>query len=608
MHFTCRSFVGKNNPQNWSQYWENEPDDFQLKSQKGHLFGLVNISSSNSDDLISLGHDFISKVNQKYFSTDLQLDILSSLKKTISNIEQDPYYQDLKIDLTLAIILDKKVFIASTGSNKVTLNRNSQISFLIKGDQLLNFISGQIKPKDKIFLMTSDFFNKITWEKIKSTLFDENIQNIEETFISLIYSLDDQDKISSALIEVNEEVDTAKISSDLPQPNMTIPTDDDNNIQIDAVKPVFVENQQPRQISKRKKVQVIVAIFLLIGLFISSYFGYQKNKKINTESTYQQLKTELESQLNNISLVKSMNLESAQIGAKESQKIVEQMVKLGVHTDEVEKFQSQIGVILSQTGVNENFIPDLFFDTSLIINNPQYKDIYLNKNSLYLLDPTNGRIDSLSISEKSSKSVLISENIKSSKKIFGDTNKLYLLFSDHISQINDSSIDSQISFSDSDPNPVATDVQIWNGSIYLIDNSNNTVWKFSPSSSGFSKAQNWLKNDKNLSLSPISLSIDGEIWVLYQDGSIENYVSGVKDNFSLSGSNQFSQTTSLDVSLDDDGHLAFVDNQNLIFVYKKSGDFIAKYNLGQLKVVDLTINGNILYLLASDQKIYKISL
>jgi len=36
MHFTCRSFIGKNNPQNWSQYWENEPDDLEIQSKKGH--------------------------------------------------------------------------------------------------------------------------------------------------------------------------------------------------------------------------------------------------------------------------------------------------------------------------------------------------------------------------------------------------------------------------------------------------------------------------------------------------------------------------------------------------------------------------------------------
>lgn len=611
MHFTCRSFIGKNDSQNWSQYWENEPDDFQLKSTKGHLFGLVSLHSDTSEDVQNLGRDLIFEINQNYFSTESSLDILSSLKKTIEIIGQNSLYKEHHIEIILIIVLNQKVFIASFGKNKVALNRDSKISLLIKGDKDIDFISGPIQISDRIFFMTSDFFTKITWDKIKSVLFDANIQNIEENFLSLLYSFDNQNNLSAALIEFNDETISPEVITPSINTEESVVQDNSGNDYTDEkeeIKPVFIDSQQPHQISKRKKIQIIVAIILLIGLFVSSYFGYQKNKRITNENKYQQLKTELESQLNNITLVKSMNLEAAQTGAKESQKIIDQMVNLSIHLDEVNQFKSQVDTILSQTGVNENFTPDIFFDTSLIINNPQYNDFFLVQNSLYLLDSTNGRIDVLNISEKSSKNTINSDQVKSSVKIFGDNNNLFLLKKDNISQVNKSSVDQKILFSDSDPVPNPSDIQIWNGSIYLLDSTNSTVWKYTPTSDTFSKAQNWLKDDEKLDLGPISLAIDGKIWILYQDGLMENYISGVKDNFKLSGGNQFNQANILDVSLEDDGHIAFVDNQNVIFVYKKTGDFIAKYNLGQLKVIDLALDENILYLIASDQKIYKIAL
>ena len=607
MHFTCRSFIGKNSSQNWSQYWENEPDDFSLQQQKGHLFGLIDFSSPNDQDIKTTGHNIIEKINQEYFKTESS-DVISSLKNVVQQLDQ---YSDFSchLNLILVVFLDQKIYIVSFGDNKIALSRGSQISLLLKGGSELNSISGPINPQDRIFLMTNDFFEKINWEKIKSILFEKNIQNIEENILSLLYSIESQNHLSAALIEIHQEELSSTIveGQDISQPPQ-VETISSPEIKIDPIKPVFVENQQPRLISQRKKIQVYIAITLLLGLFVSSYFGYQKNKKNAAENKYQQLKTELESQLNNISLVKSMNLEAAQTGAKESEKLVDQMSKLSIHQDEVNQFKSQINLLLSQTGVNENYIPDIFFDASLIISNPQYKDILLADGKIYLLDSANGRIDSLSINEKSSKSILISENIKSATKIFGDNKYLYLLYQDHISQINDSSIDQKIGFVDiKDPINI-TDIQIWNGSIYSIDSDNQSIWKFTPNSSGFSSPQSWLKNDKKLSLGPISLAIDGEVWVLYQNGQIDNYLSGVKDNFKLSGNNQFTQTKNLDVSSEDDGFISFVDNQNIIFVYKKSGDFVAKYNLGQLKVVDTVINSNILYLLASDQKIYKISL
>ncbi len=612
MHFTCRSFIGKNSSQNWSQYWENEPDDSSLQSQKGHLFGLIDFSSSDDSEIISTGHNLIDKINQIYFNFD-STDILFCLKQTINQVNQ--FSGSSKLNLTLVVILESKIYIVSLGSNKVALNRGFKISLLIKGDQEINSITGPITSQDRIFIMTDPFFIQINWDKIKSILFEENIQNIEENILSLFYSVENQDHLSAALIEINQDDFQPPLFTKNNEPTISPEpveavesTPPILETKIDPVPEIFVENQQPRLIGKRKKIQVIIALILLIGLFVSSFFGYQKNKKITAENKYQQLKTELESQLNNISLVKSMNLEAAQTGAKESEKLVDQMIKLNVHVDEVNQFKSQINLLLSQTGVNQNFIPETFFDTSLIISNPQYKDLFLVGGKIYLLDSANGRIDSLSIAEKSSKSLLISENIKSANKIFGDDKKIFLLYQDHISQINDSSIDKKISFSDLEESITATDVQSWNGSLYLIDNDNQSVWKFTPNSSGFSSPQNWLKNDKKLSLGPISLAIDGEIWVLYQNGLVENYLSGVKDNFKLKGSNQFTQTKNLDLSTEENGFLTFIDNQNIIFVYKKSGDFVAKYNLGQLKVIDTVINSNTLYLLASDQKIYKISL
>ena len=612
MHFTCRSFIGKNSSQNWSQYWENEPDDFSLQQQKGHLFGLIDFSSSDDPDIKITGHNIIEKINQLYFSSTSP-DIISNLKNTIQQLDQYSQFS-CQLNLILVVVLDEKIFIVSFGDNKVALNRGSQISLLLKGNDQLNSIFGPIQPQDRIFLMTNSFFDQINWEKIKSILFEKNIQNIEETISPLLYSFEDQNHLSSALIEINpDETEVVETSSEIiPTPikinNEPVEITPTPELKTDPIPNVFVENQQPYQISKRKKNQIIIALVLLIGLFVSSFFGYQKNKKTAAENKYQQLKTELKSQLDNISLVKSMNLEAAQTGAKESEKLVDQMIKLNIHPDEVNQFKTQINLLLSQTGVNQNFTPETFFDTSLIISSPQYKDLLLVGNKIYLLDSANGRIDSLSISEKSSKSILISENIKSAVKIFGDNKNLYLSYADHISQINDSSIDQKVSFSDQEKTFTSTDVQLWNGAIYLLDSDNQNIWKFNPNSSGFSSPQIWLKNDKKLALGPISLAIDGEVWVLYQNGLVENYLSGVKDNFKLSGSNQFTQTKNLDLSAEENGFLSFVDNQNIIYIYKKSGDFSATYNLGQLKVVDTVISDNVLYLLASDQKIYKISL
>lgn len=624
MHFICRSFIGKADSQNWSQYWENEPDDFQLKASRGHLFGLIALTTDKNGDIKNIGHDLIFEINQNYFSIDDDnLDILSSLKKTLESVAKNPLYKDYHLEIVLLVVLKNKSFVVSLGDNNVSLSRQSTITSLITKDsqtnQSIKFISGPIESGDRFFLSNSNFFNKVTWPKIKSILSDSKIQNIEETFLSSLYSFDDQSNLSALLIEIKEDNLSSPPISETEE-NTQTPSEPSE--QVDFYQPsetttpisqknpsVFVGQHPSQETSKRKKIQIITAIVLLIALFVSCFFGYKKNKRIKTEEKYQQLKTELTQQLNEASAVKSLSLETAQSRAKEAESIIKELILLEIHSDEVNQFKSQIDILLSQTGLNQNFTPDFFYDTANIVSDPKYSHLFINQDDIYLFDSTSGRIDKLGIKDRPNNLIAKTNQGKSATKIIGNQDDIYFLFDDNLSKLNsDDDLDKEIDFSDSDPIPNPTDVQIWNGSIYLLDSQQHTIWKFSPSANGFSQAQNWLKNDKELELGPVSLDIDGEIWVLYQNGQIENYISGVKDNFALKGDQQFNRANNLTVSLEDDAFISFLDGESLIFVYKKNGDFFAKYNLGDLKVSDLSLHKNILYILASDQKVYQIKL
>lgn len=636
MHFICRSFIGKNNNQNWSQHWENEPDDFQLKSTKGHLFALLTLTSNKDEDVKSIGHDLIFEINQNYFSTNdqLQVDILTSLKETLQSITTNPLYQDYQPEVILLVILNNQAFIASLGNNQVVLNRQSSVSLLFnqEDNQEVKTMTGPIQTEDRFFLSNSDFFTKITWPKIKNILSDPKLQNVEENFLSSLYSLEDQSKSAAFLLEIKEENLDSTVSQTegdfVEEEQSSRPPLED---QIESPSPIstsfpkkssflsffkklfkrpsiIVAESSSHQLSKRKKIQISLAIFLLIALFFSCYLGYQKNKKSRIEDNYQQLKTELNQQLNQANSIKGLSLKDAQEKAKEAEKTLQTMISLTVHSDEINQFESQINTLLSQTGLNKNFLPDFFYDTANIVSNPNYRDIFINRGILYLFDPNTGRLDQVIIKNKPNDIIIKSDQLKSANNFVADQDNTYFLFNDNITTLKNDELEKKITFSDSESSLSATDFQLWNGSLYLLDNSQRTIWKFSPTASGFSQAQNWLKNDKELELGPISIDIDGEIWVLYQNGQLENYISGVKDNFSLKGDQQIDQASNLTVALEDDSFLAFLDGQNIIFVYKKDGNFIAKYNLGDLKANDLSIYKNILYILASDQKIYQIKL
>ncbi|MDD4785184.1 MAG: hypothetical protein PHH12_01895 [Candidatus Shapirobacteria bacterium] len=618
MHFTCRSFSGNSESKSWSRYWENDPDDLSLKSTKGHLFALININSDEDKDLNSIGHDISYEFNQTYFNSENNADILTNLSQSIDSIIKNPLYSSYKIDFITAVVLDNELYLASFGETKIVFKRQDKISILINNiDNQIETISGSIKNQDRIFLLTNSFFEKITWAKIKNFLSDSTIQSLEENFLSAIYSLPStplsQSDLAAALIEIesaDQEIITTQDDNKSVAPDPTVvvkkPSFDFSKFiafinGFKKTKSVFISHHDSKETNKRKKISILMGIILITVLFLSIYFGYQKNQIQKNETEYQALKTEIEAQIENINKTKSLSLDSAREGAVLAQKTIEKMSALKIHQEETESLNSQLKNILSQTGSSENLVADFLFDTNSIISNPKFQKIVFNDNKIYLLDSENGRVDYYDINTKNSKSVLISDKIKSSINLAIDKNNLYLLNKDEIVLIEKNDLTSKIKFDDVDP----TDFKFWNSAAYVLDSNNQTIWKFNPNASGFSSAQNWLKNEAKLDLTADSLSINGKIWILYKNGEVSSYLSGVETQFKANQESQFTKTNSIDVTLEKE-LLTFVDNDNIVYLYQKTGELLSKFNLGNLKVNDLVFNeaNNSIYLLCSDQKIY----
>lgn len=616
MHFICRSFIGKNNSSCWSQYWENEPDD-DLKVTKGHLFGLINLKNNQADESVTIGHDIISNINELYFSQKFD-DLNLCLKNTLNLLSQNPIFLNYQIDLVLAVVQNNHLFLATLGTNNCILQRDSQISQIIIGkpNQVISS-HGPIVDNDRLLLTSSRFLDTFTLDKIKTVLVDTKIQNIEENILSLLYSTDNQNQISAVLIECHQDGQNTIETPDQHKiiENNNLPsTKTDSEVTTSPFYPqkpdnIFVHHQPNFKVSRRKKTQLIIAIILMICLSISIYYGNQKNKSMKAESNFKTLKTELEQKLNNINALKGLDLNAASQVAKEAKELANQMSNLNIHHQEISQYQSQIDTILSQTGNDENFTPQILQDTSFIVSQPQFSRIYFFDNNLYLLDPTKGRLDTIDPQNKSNKNVIISDGVKSATHLSFNNKTPYLLKENKLYAIEQNNISTKVDFSSLETPFSITDIDFWNGSLYVLDSQNQTIWKFTPNSTGFSQPQKWLKNDVKLELGANSLAIDGQIWVLNHSGQINLYTSGVKDKFSQNQKNNFTKTISLIANPDSD-FILFNDNYQFIYVYKKNGEFNSKYNLIRFKIIDLAFDpvSKIIYFLSSDQKIYQIPL
>ena len=83
-----------------------------------------------------------------------------------------------------------------------------------------------------------------------------------------------------------------------------------------------------------------------------------------------------------------------------------------------------------------------------------------------------------------------------------------------------------IKFSNSIPN--TKDIASYSSYLYLLEPDSNQIYKHTRLASGFGEGKIWIEDPEANLRNAVSLAIDGSIYVLKSDGSVEKYLSGSK--------------------------------------------------------------------------------
>ena len=77
---------------------------------------------------------------------------------------------------------------------------------------------------------------------------------------------------------------------------------------------------------------------------------------------------------------------------------------------------------------------------------------------------------------------------------------------------------------------------IYAGNIYIIDKSNNQIFRHSGSGKSFGEKTEWLAPSVEVDFSKVKdLTIDGSIWLLSSSGKVSKFTLGNPQQVSLSG-------------------------------------------------------------------------
>jgi hypothetical protein len=156
-------------------------------------------------------------------------------------------------------------------------------------------------------------------------------------------------------------------------------------------------------------------------------------------------------------------------------------------------------------------------------------------------------------------------------------------------------------------------LRVYNGNIYGLNPEAEQIIKYAALDGGFAAGANWVKTKGDAKLaSGIDLTIDGNMYVLRNDGQVDKFRMGNKEAFALAAIDPALKNPAMIVTPADTSPLYILDKAtNRIAEFDKTGKLLYQYDFenvdGEIQGFALSADEKTVYLIAKD-KVYKAAL
>ncbi len=359
------------------------------------------------------------------------------------------------------------------------------------------------------------------------------------------------------------------------------------------------------KIKFNKKILLYISLVFLVLFVANSFFIKIKNKNQETKEEYSNLTKMIEQKQNQID---AKLLYSNDEGAKklfdEIEDLISQLPKDSEEQrDQYSKFEEKVNKQLEKirrvTNVNNltelaNFsnINDSADPQDIIFYNGKAYSSDSSEKNIYTLETENNLVTTIPTGESQI------ENLQN--PIISNTNSIYYRDNDKIFELNletEKLRNIKIQLPDNTPG-----IASYGNRIYALDTANNQINRYRRSGAAFfSSPYAWVSDTVDELSEATDLSIDGNIYVLLQNGTSIKLTKGAKTDFELEKIDpSLENPTKITASEDLDFLYVLEPSQKRIVLFDKNGQFILQYKLGDLEIKDFSIDeeNKIMYILS----------
>ena len=617
MEFTLTwgKLTGNPGTSGWAQVYDFKPEGGDKLSKRGHLFAVLATQKAGGEvDSLVTGREIIARLHEEYFG-NLEGGAFNVLKSAVSKVSEEFKYTLGNVEIAAVASLGEVVYTAVGEGGQIAILRNGTLANILVGNpEGVIAASGYPKIGDVLLVGTKSFFEIFPSTVIKANLEGGDPKDVIESFAPSVHVKENAGGVGVIVLkfggEETEQVGEiglslfSKIKSKIKLPHISFP---ERKIYIKRDEEDMGDNTSVQG----RKVMVSAGAILLILLVVSIGFGIRQNRIKMQRSQYEPKLVTAQHNLDEAEALLTLNPQRARELFNESLTIVRSLKETKIkdaRIDElIKKLESSRGSVLGEynEGVSD------FLDLSLQSSGFNGDELSSSGEKVYVLDKNGKRVISVLIGTKRTALVAGPSQISQALGLASYEDRAFVLEDGGIYEVGEKStkvIDKDWS---GEVLPYA-----YAGNFYVLDKSAGTIWRYSgpPAGGGtsFGDRQKWLGPGVSPSFSgAVSLTIDGAVWVLGREATVQKFSLGSQQKFSISGA--FPELSSTDAIYTNE-ELKFVyildKSQGRITVLEKDGNYKAQYFSDKLKEAkDIAVsekNKKIIFL--SGSKLYSIEI
>ncbi len=358
---------------------------------------------------------------------------------------------------------------------------------------------------------------------------------------------------------------------------------------------VIIEFEDKKNILTMPKVNwnLWMGVMVLLLIMVVIFLGWKKTTEVNAENNYQKVYAVIKDNIDKSENIKSMDPETGLKLLNEAKGKIQEIKSNKKHENETNDLEKIINDKLAVGGSNEVIGFEELYDTKIAdIVDRKYDKMEVFGEVAILVDRVSKKIVELNLMTKQVKKYDIDAEITNIIDLSFANKKIYFYDGRNIFDISKNKIADVGEI-------VYSKIISWNNSWYLLG-QDGKIGKLTDG-----KTSQWTTDSAKLIDKPISMAIDGTVWVTDVSGNVANYEKGVVKKWEPSiriNDNILGITTTANST-----KIAVVSDKKVYVFEKNSGKLLATNNLEKVGIIDakMGINDQI-FVLAKDQKIYKV--